>query len=134
MFFALYTIMELTKSFPPADALVKVFQEIDYQKLYKNSKTFVLTVAAIVYVVANIIWEKLQVMKFKTPDIISNYFYFNVNLIGESYDEIVGLSVGNRYVGLYTTGISWGILDENGALWRLRHCPLWRDFRPTLCL
>ena len=116
MFFALYTIMELTKSFPPADALVKVFQEIDYQKLYKNSKTFVLTVAAIVYVVANIIWEKLQVMKFKTPDIISNYFYFNVNLIGESYDEIVGLSVGNRYVGLYTTGMSWGILDENGVL------------------
>jgi hypothetical protein len=55
-------------------------------------------------------------MKFQTPTIISDYFYFSVNLIGEPGDEIVGLSVGNRYVGLYQGTIQWGILDENGAL------------------
>ena len=108
--------MELTKSFPPADALVETLMEIDYKKLFKTSKTFVLTAAAIVFVVATLIWEKLQTMKFKTPDFLSEYFYFSVNLIGDYGDEIVGLSVGNRYVGLYNTGISWGILDENGAL------------------
>jgi len=108
--------MELTKSFPPADALVEMIQEIDYKKLFKNSKTFVLTAAAIVYVIATLIWGKLQVMKFRTPDFLSQYFYFSVNLIGEPGDEIVGLSVYNRYVGLYSDSINWGILDENGAL------------------
>jgi lipoprotein signal peptidase len=108
--------MELTKSFPPADALIENLLQIDYQKLYKNSKTFVLTVAAIVYVISNIIWEKLQTMKFSTPHFLTEYFYFSVNLIGEPGDEIVGLSVGNRYVGLYNNGIAWGILNENGAL------------------
>ena len=108
--------MELTKSFPPADDLVTQLQQVDYQKLYKTSKTFVLTVAAIVFVVATILWEKLQTMKFKTPDFLSEYFYFSVNLIGEPGDEIVGLSVYNRYVGLYNGTIQWGILDENGAL------------------
>lgn len=108
--------MELTKSFPPADDLVMQLQQIDYQQLYKYSKTFVLTAAAIVYVVATLLWEKLQVMKFRTPDFMSEYFYFSVNLIGEYGDEIMGLSVGNRYVGLYNGTIQWGILDENGAL------------------
>ena len=108
--------MELTKSFPPADALVETLMEIDYKKLLKNSKTFVLTAAAIVYVVATLIWEKIQVMKFRTPDMIANYFYFSVNLIGDPGDEIVGFSVGNRYIGLYNGTIQWGILDENGAL------------------
>ena len=108
--------MELTKSFPPADALVETLMEIDYKKLFKTSKTFVLTAAAIVFVVATILWEKLQTMKFKTPDFLSDYVYFSVNMIGDPGDEIVGFSVGNRYVGLYNTGISWGILDENGAL------------------
>ena len=108
--------MELTKSFPPADDLVMQLQQIDYKKLYRHSKTFVLTAAAIVYVVATLLWEKLQTMKFKTPDFLSQYFYFSVNLIGESYDEIVGFSVGNRYVGLYNNGISWGVLNAQGAL------------------
>ena len=98
--------MELTKSFPPADALINQLQQVDYQKLYKTSKTFVLTVAAIVFVVANILWEKLQTMKFKTPDFLSEYFYFSVNLIGEPGDEIIGLSVYNRYVGLYSDSIN----------------------------
>ena len=108
--------MELTKSFPPADALVETLMEIDYKKLLKNSKTFVLTAAAIVFVVATILWEKIQVIKFRTPDQIADYFYFSVNLIGDPGDEIVGFSVGNRYIGLYSNTIQWGILDENGSL------------------
>jgi hypothetical protein len=110
------TTMNLTKSFPPADDLFVQLQQVDYQKLYKTSKTFVLTAAAIVFVVANILWEKIQVMKFRTPDFLSDYVYFSVNLIGEPGDEIVGLSVGNRYVGLYDNGIAWGVLNAQGAL------------------
>ena len=108
--------MELTKSFPPADALIETLQQIDYSKLYHNFKNFVITTAAFVAAIATLFWEKIQVLKFRTPDSISNYFYFSVNLIGESGDEIVGLSVWNRYIGLYSDSINWGILDENGAL------------------
>ncbi len=79
-------------------------------------KSFVITAAAFVAAIATILWEKIQVMKFRTPDSISNYFYFSVNLIGDSEDEIVGLSIGNRYIGMYQGTIQWGILDENGAL------------------
>jgi hypothetical protein len=108
--------MELTKSFPPADDLFVKLQEVDYQKLYQDMKSFVITAAAFVAAIATILWEKIQVMKFRTPDSISNYFYFSVNLIGDSEDEIVGLSIGNRYIGMYQGTIQWGILDENGAL------------------
>lgn len=110
------TTMELTKSFPPADALIETFQQVDYQKLYQDSKSFVITVAAFVAAVSTILWEKIQVLKFRTPDFLSDYVYFSVNLIGEPGDEIVGFSVGNRYIGLYDGTIQWGILDENGAL------------------
>jgi len=108
--------MELTKSFPPADALIETFQQVDYQKLYQDSKSFVITVAAFVAAVSTILWEKIQVMKFRTPDFLSDYVYFSVNLIGEPGDEIVGFSVGNRYVGLYDNGIAWGVLNAQGAL------------------
>lgn len=108
--------MNLSKSFPPADDLFVQLQQVDYQKLYANLRSFVLTVAAVIYVVSTILWEKIQVMKFRTPDFLSDYVYFSVNLIGEPGDEIVGLSVGNRYVGLYSDSINWGILDENGCL------------------
>lgn len=109
-------LMQLTKSFPPADDLFVKLQEVDYQKLYQDYKSFVITVAAFVSAVVTILWEKLQTMKFRTPDSISDYFYFSVNFIGDHEDEIVGLSVGNRYVGLYHNTIQWGVLDENGAL------------------
>ena len=108
--------MNLSKSFPPADDLFVQLQQVDYQKLYANLRSFVLTVAAVIYVVSTILWEKIQVMKFRTPDFLSDYFYFSVNLIGEPGDEIVGLSVYNRYIGLYSDSINWGILDENGCL------------------
>lgn len=108
--------MELTKSFPPADDLFVKLQEIDYQKHFNKYMDVVESVCVFVAAIAVVIWEKLQVMKFRTPDSITNYFYFSVNLIGEPGDEIVGLSVGNRYIGLYNDSINWGILDENGAL------------------
>lgn len=108
--------MNLTKSFPPADALIEILQEVDYQKLYQDVKSFVLTAAAIVAVIATLLWEKIQTMKFQTPQMFTEYFYFGVNMIGEPGDEIVGLSVGNRYIGLYKDSLNWGMLDEHGAL------------------
>jgi hypothetical protein len=108
--------MNLTKSFPPADALIEIMQEVDYKKLYQDVRSFVLTAAAIAYVVATILWEKIQTMKFQTPQMFTEYFYLGVNMIGEPGDEIVGLSVGNRYIGLYGNGIAWGVLNEQGAL------------------
>ena len=88
--------MILTKSFPPADDLFVKLQEVDYQKLFNTSKSFVITAAAFVAVIATILWEKLQTMKFQTPAFLTEYFYFSVNLIGDPSDEIVGMSVGNR--------------------------------------
>ena len=108
--------MQLTKSFPPADDLVMQLQQVDYRKLLNDYMDFVVTVCAFVAAIATILWEKIQVMKFQTPAFMTDYFYFSVNLIGDPSDEIVGLSVGNRYVGLYSNGIAWGVLDENGAL------------------
>ena len=55
-------------------------------------------------------------MKFTTPASISEYFYVSLNLKAESGDEIFGFSIMNRYIGLYSDSINWGILDENGAL------------------
>ena len=108
--------MNLTKSFPPTDDLIAFLAQVDYQKLYANVRTVVLTVAAVIYVVSTILWEKIQTMKFQTPEMFTQFFYLGVNLIGEPGDEIVGMSVGNRYVGLYSNGIAWGVLNEQGAL------------------
>ena len=108
--------MNLTKSFPPTDDLIAFLAQVDYQKLYANVRTVVLTVAAVIYVVATILWEKIQTMKFQTPEMFAQFFYLGVNLICDPGDEIVGMSVGNRYVGLYSSGIAWGVLNEQGAL------------------
>ena len=40
--------MELTKSFPPADALVEMMTEIDYKKLWQQFVIITATVAAFV--------------------------------------------------------------------------------------
>jgi len=58
----------------------------------------------------------IQPMKFTTPESISDRFYLSLNLNAEHGDEIFGLSIMNRYIGLYSDSINWGILDENGAL------------------
>jgi hypothetical protein len=108
--------MELSKSFPPADALIETLQQIDYSKLYHTFKDIVITSAAFVAVVAVLIWNFVKSLKFSTPYNIANYFYFAVNFVADSGDEIVGLSVGQRYIGLYHNGIAWGILNAEGAL------------------
>lgn len=59
----------------------------------------------------------IQPMKFTTPESISDRFYLSLNLNADHGDEIFGLSIMNRYIGLYSDSINWGILDENGALW-----------------
>lgn len=55
-------------------------------------------------------------MKFQTPEMIAQFFYLGVNLICDPGDEIIGMSVGNRYIGLYGSCIVWGVLNEQGAL------------------
>lgn len=108
--------MELTKSFPPTDDLIIAMQEIDYKKLFNDYMDFVVNACAVIAAVTVILWERAQTMKITTPDSISDYFYFNLNMRGAAGDEIVGISVFNFYVGLYGNSISWGILDENGCL------------------
>jgi hypothetical protein len=108
--------MELTKSFPPADDLLVQLQEVDYKKLLNDYMDIVVTMCAVVAAVCVVIWERLQTVKITTPDFVTEYFYFNLNLRYAEGDEIVGLSVGNRYIGLYTGSIVWGLLDERGVL------------------
>jgi hypothetical protein len=108
--------MELTKSFPPADDLLVQLQEVDYKKLFNDYMDIVVTMCAVVAAVCVVIWERLQTVKITTPDFMTEYFYFNLNLRYAEGDEIVGLSVGNRYIGLYTGSIVWGLLDERGVL------------------
>ena len=111
-----HKIMQLTKAFPPADDLIMKLQEIDYNKHFHKYmdivETFVLWIAAI----ATIVCEKFQTVKITTPEAISDYFYFNFNMRYESYDEILAVSIFNRYIGLYKDSVNWGVLDENGSL------------------
>lgn len=108
--------MQLTKAFPPADDLIMKLQEIDYSKQLNKYMDIVETIVVYVAVIATVIWEKFQTLKITTPQAISDYFYFNINMIADPGDEIVGLSVGNRYIGFYGDSLNWGVLDENGCL------------------
>lgn len=111
-----HKIMQLTKAFPPADDLIMKLQEIDYNKHFHKYMDIVETIVLWIAAIATIIFEKLQTMKITTPEAISDYFYFNINMIADPGDEIVGLSVFNRYIGLYSDSLNWGVLDENGCL------------------
>jgi hypothetical protein len=108
--------MQLTKAFPPADDLIMKLQEIDYSKQLNNYIDIVETIVLWTVAIATVIWEKFQTLKITTPQVISNYFYLNINLIADPCDEIVGLSIVNRYIGLYKDSLNWGVLDENGCL------------------
>ncbi len=108
--------MELTKAFPPADDLIVKLQEIDYHKQLNSYMDKVDTIVVWIAAIATVLWEKFQTVKITTPEAISQYFYFNFNMRYAPGDEIVGLSVGNRYIGLYSDSINWGVLDENGCL------------------
>ena len=108
--------MQLTKAFPPADDLIVKLQEIDYHKHLNNYMDIVETIVAWIAAIATILWEKFQTVKITTPEAISQFFYFNFNLRYAPGDEIVGLSIYNRYIGLYSDSLNWGVLDENGCL------------------
>ena len=108
--------MQTTKAFPPADDLIMKLQEIDYSKHMNKYMDIIETIVVYVAAIATVIFEKLQTMRFRTPDAIVDYFYFNINMIAAPGDEIVGLSVGNRYIGFYGDSLNWGVLDENGCL------------------
>jgi hypothetical protein len=108
--------MQLTKAFPPADDLIVKLQDIDYKKQLNKYMDIVETIVAWTAAIATILWEKFQTMKITTPEAISDYFYFNINMRHDLGDEIVGLSVFNRYVGMYKGTIQWGVLDEYGCL------------------
>jgi hypothetical protein len=108
--------MQMTKAFPPADDLIVKLQDIDYSKHLNNYMDKVETIVVWIAAIATILWDKFQTLKINTPDAVSNYFYFNFNMRYQPGDEIVGLSVGNRYVGLYNDSLNWGVLDENGCL------------------
>jgi len=108
--------MQMTKSFPPADDLIAKLQEIDYPKQLNSFMDKVDTIVVWIAAIVTVLWEKFQTMKITTPDKISQLFYFNINMRATQGDEIVGLSVGNRYIGLYNDSLNWGVLDENGCL------------------
>jgi len=108
--------MQMTKAFPPADDLIVKLQDINYSKQLNSFMDKVDTIVVWVAAIATILWEKFQTLKITTPDMISDYFYFNINMRAAQGDEIVGLSVGNRYIGLYSDSLNWGVLDENGCL------------------
>jgi len=108
--------MELTKAFPPADDLIVKLQEIDYAKQLNSYMDKVDTIVVWIAAIATVLWEKFQTVKITTPEAISQYFYFNFNMRYAPGDEIVGLSIYNRYIGLYSDSLNWGVLDENGCL------------------
>jgi hypothetical protein len=108
--------MQLTKAFPPADDLIVKLQDINYSKHLNNYMDKVETIVVWIAAIATILWEKFQTMKITTPEAISQFFYFNFNMRYAPGDEIVGLSIFNRYIGLYQDSLNWGVLDENGCL------------------
>lgn len=61
-------------------------------------------------------------MRFQTPSSIMNVIYFGIDTRALSGigDELLGLSLGRLYVGLYPTDkgveICWGLTDANGCL------------------
>jgi hypothetical protein len=59
-------------------------------------------------------------MILHTPRFIEQFFYVGFDRTARVGDELLAVSVGPAYVGLYPTSsgveISWGILNKNGAL------------------
>lgn len=108
--------MQTIKAFPPADDLIMKLQEIDYNKHLNKYMDIVETIVLWIAAIVTIIFEKFQTMKITTPQAISNYFYFSFNMRYVPGDEIMALSVGNLYLGLYSDSLNWGVLDENGCL------------------
>ena len=99
-------------AFPPIDDAIEQISRIDYNKLKEQFVTAILYTIAIIHV----IFQRISKAHFSTPDSITNLVYFAVNFQAYPGDEIIGFSVGNRYAGLYNSGLCWGILNEQGVL------------------
>lgn len=52
--------MNLTKSFPPADALIAALQEVDYQKLWKQFVMLTATIAAFVVAASAFVYRNVS--------------------------------------------------------------------------
>lgn len=77
------------------------------------------TIAAVVVGVSTFLYRNITKAlntRIRTPEKIDEIFYFNYNPKAYSGDEVVGLSIGRLYFGVYTDSINWGVLNENGAL------------------
>ena len=99
-------------AFPPIDDALEAISRFDYKKLFDQFVTVCLFTIAIIHVII----ERISKAHFSTPESITNFVYFAVNFKAYPGDEIIGFSVGNRYAGLYSSGIYWGILNEKGVL------------------
>lgn len=99
-------------AFPPIDDAIESISRIDYNKLKEQFVTAILYTIAIIHV----IFQRISKAHFATPNSITHLVYFAVNFQAYPGDEIVGFSVGNRYAGLYNSGLCWGILNEQGVL------------------
>ena len=74
--------MELTNSFPPADAMIKTLKEFDYVKFGSDAIRFTATVSAIVVGVVSYVWTALQLWWDDNGESVKvNTFRFVVNLI-----------------------------------------------------
>jgi len=64
----------------------------------------------------------------RTPRFLESVLYVGFDRTARVGDEMLAVSVGPAYVGLYPTSsgveISWGILNKNGGLWRFSNCTL----------
>lgn len=59
-------------------------------------------------------------MIIRTPRFIEPLFYAGLDRRARPGDELLAVSVGRAYVGIYPTTngfeVAWGILNQNGAL------------------
>lgn len=59
-------------------------------------------------------------MILHTPHAIAPWFYASLDRRARVGDELLAVSIGRAYLGLYPTEqgveICWGILNQNGAL------------------
>ena len=59
-------------------------------------------------------------MILRTPRFLEPIFYAGLDRRARPGDELLGLSIGNRYLGIYPTStgfeVSYGTLNAQGAL------------------
>jgi len=77
-----FSTMELTNSFPPADAMVKKIQEFDYVKFGDNVVKYSITAYAIAVAVSSYFWTAFQLWWDENGEATQvNFIRFVVNVI-----------------------------------------------------